>query len=178
MPAIAPCQSCERGWYQPDMGASSCIRCPAGVVNSKRAATSLQECGQLPSTKCSEGFCLNNGTCSTATDVALKCDCPEGFIGTCNQYNRDVKKFSLRSKKRPGLASLFSTQLTYDFDLKIRVLSEFCIEIGAWESFSAFILFYSSTSISPSPRSPSFSCSSQFPCRQAGNTMQIFCVHP
>ncbi|KAJ8676668.1 hypothetical protein QAD02_012455 [Eretmocerus hayati] len=82
--SLAPCISCEIGFYQPLYGQSQCLTCPLDTITEGRASTSASDCSPMNHSlddSCMSSPCFNHATCTREND-GFSCDCTEHFVGS------------------------------------------------------------------------------------------------
>ncbi|KAK3090083.1 hypothetical protein FSP39_009008 [Pinctada imbricata] len=95
------CETCERGFYQPEYGQTECLKCPPDSTTWKRGARRIQKCkggrttdyeevqadesplNQQPEIAINDCFsnqCQNGGTC-VSQELGYTCNCVPGYRG-------------------------------------------------------------------------------------------------
>ena len=110
---LEPCFPCPRGYFQPQIGQSSCFLCPNNGKTDTTGSKTMLACDSVKEDKlaqyssvptselimndCFRGPCMNDAKCVSLT-VGYKCHCTPGYIGT----SRDVVRHTTLSPS-PGL---------------------------------------------------------------------------
>ncbi|XP_043472287.1 sushi, von Willebrand factor type A, EGF and pentraxin domain-containing protein 1-like isoform X2 [Leptopilina heterotoma] len=78
---LAPCTSCEIGFFQSNYGQSVCKKCPENFTTVHRGSKSQDSCMPIMHNPCDFNLCQNGGTCQREVND-FSCDCPKYFIGS------------------------------------------------------------------------------------------------
>ncbi|XP_046668707.1 sushi, von Willebrand factor type A, EGF and pentraxin domain-containing protein 1-like isoform X2 [Homalodisca vitripennis] len=84
---VKPCMSCPVGWYQPNIGTLSCLRCANNMTTYRRRTIHPEDC-HLDPPPCQLSTCLNGGTC-LHREGHITCKCLNGFLGPRCEYRKD-----------------------------------------------------------------------------------------
>ena len=111
---LEPCFPCPRGYFQPQLGQSSCFLCPNNGKTDSTGSKTMLACDSVKEDKlaqyssvptselvmndCFRGPCMNDAKCVSLT-VGYKCHCTPGYIGT----SRDVVRHTILSPS-PGFS--------------------------------------------------------------------------
>ncbi|KAF8768189.1 Sushi like protein [Argiope bruennichi] len=82
---LQPCEACPKGFYQPLIGQTACLECPANFSTFRVGSTNISDCLDLD--PCAGEYCKNYGICTRLGRNAV-CLCSEGFIG--NRCEMDI----------------------------------------------------------------------------------------
>lgn len=76
------CRSCDIGYFQPDYGKVSCLKCSAGYITTGYRSLHQNQCVPTAMELCNsiKNIC-NNGTCSVINEFQYNCNCFEGYYG-------------------------------------------------------------------------------------------------